>query len=41
MDYEELFAKYQVLLRENSSLKSEIIRLKAQLGIGEQQKPSK
>lgn len=37
MDYEELFAHYQVLLRENSSLKSEIKRLKAQLGIVEQQ----
>lgn len=31
MDYEELFAKYQVLLRENSSLKSENKRLKVQL----------
>lgn len=37
MDYEELFAKYQVLFRENSNLKSEVKRLKAQLGIVEQQ----
>lgn len=32
-----MFDKYQVLLKENSNLKSEIIRLKVQLGIVEQQ----
>lgn len=37
MGHEELFAKYQVLLRENSSLKSEIKRLKAQFSIVEHQ----
>lgn len=35
MNYEELYTKYQTLLAENIGLKTEIKRLKAQLGISE------
>ncbi len=36
MDYEELLAKYQLLLIENESLKNENLKLKKQLGIEQQ-----